>query len=338
MKISIIIKALNEEANIARTIESCLGALEQFEFDGEILLADSLSNDKTVEIASSYPITIIQLKSLADRGCGTAPQLGYQYCSGEFIYLIDGDMRLHQNFLPAAIQVLEQDDRLAGVGGIVRDMHLDNHEFMSRAARAKKDLQPGEVDRLDGGGLYRRSAIESVGYLSDRNLHAFEEFELAVRLRAKGWRLARINQLAVDHFGYKIGAYQLLWRRLTGGYALGAGEIARATLGRSTFPEVVRKIRTLWISGIVVAWLASLLLSFCFALDLTYGVGVSAIILILPLVFMSLRRRSLRLGLYAVAAWMVFTIGTIRGLVRRRLDPSAWIPSSVLKSRMKELA
>lgn len=329
MKVSIIIKALNEEANIARTIESCIAALESI--DGEVVLADSLSTDRTVEIASAYPVKIVQLASPASRSCGAAPQLGYQYCSGEFIYLIDGDMVLHRDFLLAALRVLEDDETLAGVGGIVRDMNVENLEFKSRAARVKKDLQPGEVDRLEGGGLYRRSAIESVTYFSDRNLHAFEELELATRLRAKGWRLVRLDQLAVDHYGYTIGAYQLLWRRMSSGYALGAGEIARATFTRSSFPEVFWKVRLLWISVLVLAWLAAIPAGYLVGSTMGSGAAVAGLIFIAPFLAMILRRRSLQLGLYSVVAWIVFTIGSLRGLLRPRIDPTGWIPSRLIQ-------
>lgn len=328
MKVSIIIKALDEEANIARTIESCLAALQLVQ--GEIILADSLSSDRTIEIASAYPIKIVQLISAKDRGCGTAPQLGYQYATGDFIYLIDGDMALHLDFLPAALLTLSQDEKLAGVGGLVRDMNLSNLEFKSRALRTKKDLQPGEVDRLEGGGLYRRAAIESVSYFSDRNLHAFEELELATRLRAKGWRFVRINQIAVDHYGYEIGAYRLLWNRLKSGYALGAGEIARATFGCESFPEVFQKVRLLWISMLVIAWLLAVPISFYVGHRFSQGVAIAALVFLIPFMVMILKRRSFQLGVYAVVSWIVFTFGTLSGLFRKRVDPLSWIPSRIV--------
>ncbi|MBW8271279.1 glycosyltransferase family 2 protein [Caldovatus aquaticus] len=328
MKVSFLIKALNEEAHIARTIESCLAALERV--DGEVILADCLSCDRTVAIASRYPIRIVQLENPADRGCGAAPQLGYQYARGEFVYLIDGDMAFHADFLPAALQAAAADERLAGVGGIVRERRVENLEFASRLARARADLRPGIVDRLDGGGLYRRAAIESVGYLSDRNLHAFEEFELATRLRARGWRLARLDRIAVDHYGYTTNAYRLLWARAKSGYALGAGELARAALGRPSLPEVVRKIRTLWISVLVVAWLAAIPSAFALAGGTARAAALSGALLAAPPAAMAVRRRSLKLGVYAVAVWIVYAIGTVRGFLRRRVDPAAWIPSRVL--------
>src|SRR5262245_60437822 len=95
--VSIIIKALNEEQHIGAAIESALTILESI--DGEVILADSKSTDRTMEIARRYPIKIVQLNSSADRSWGAGAQLGFQYSSGRYLCLIDGDMRLHREFV-----------------------------------------------------------------------------------------------------------------------------------------------------------------------------------------------------------------------------------------------
>ena len=59
MPVSVIIKTLNEEQRIAATIESALDAIKQL--GGEVIIADSGSSDRTLEIASQYPVTIAQL-------------------------------------------------------------------------------------------------------------------------------------------------------------------------------------------------------------------------------------------------------------------------------------
>ena len=61
MKVSVIIKALNEEQRIAAAIQSALDAVA--ELGGEVILADSVSSDNTIAIASEFPITIVQLKN-----------------------------------------------------------------------------------------------------------------------------------------------------------------------------------------------------------------------------------------------------------------------------------
>ena len=95
---------VSQAYNIARTVESCLAALEGI--DGEVILADSLSEDATVEVARQYPIKIMQLVNKYDRGCGAAAQLGYQHSTGNYVYLIDGDIVLHRDFLRNAYDAL----------------------------------------------------------------------------------------------------------------------------------------------------------------------------------------------------------------------------------------
>src|SRR5207249_4615970 len=104
--------------------------------------------------------------------------------------VMDGDQRLYRGFLAAAIQRVEADQTLAGVGGVIVEREEDNLEYIKRATRDDPDRRPGYVTRLDCGGVYRRTAIESIGYFTDRNLHSGEEFDLGARLSAQGWKLA----------------------------------------------------------------------------------------------------------------------------------------------------
>src|SRR5256886_13008780 len=110
--VSVIIKALNEEAKIAKAIESALRAIEGV--GGEVILADALSDDRTVQIARRYPITIVQLVRAADRGCGSGPQLGFQHARGKFIYLLDGDLEIEAGFIKAALRYFQLNTELTG--------------------------------------------------------------------------------------------------------------------------------------------------------------------------------------------------------------------------------
>ena len=92
-------------------------------------------------------------------------------------------MRMAPGFIEQALTFLAQHPEAGGVGGRLVELNTQSLEYRERAARNPTHLRPGEVDRLDGGGLYRRIAIEEAGFLSDRNLHSYEEFDLGVRLR-----------------------------------------------------------------------------------------------------------------------------------------------------------
>jgi len=325
-RVSILIKALNEEKNIAEAIESAIAALDGM--SGEIILADGLSTDLTVEIAKKYPVRIVRLALARDRSCGIGAQLGYQYSLGDYICLMDGDQRLYLGFIAAAIERLEADQSLAGVGGVIVEREEDNLEYIKRATRDDPDRCPGYVTRLDCGGLYRRTAIESIGFLTDRNLHSGEEFDLGARLAARGWRLARIDQLAIDHFGHHGSAYALLMQRIRSRMAFGAGETLRASLGKPHFAVVMRhqwKLFALWTG--VHFWWACLAVTPFLVNGAAQLASMLAALILLPTAFMMLRCRSISLGLYSVVAWNVYAVCFIPGLLRRRIDPANWIES-----------
>jgi len=327
--VSVVIKALNEAKHIASAIESALAALD--EVDGEVILADSQSTDRTIEIARAYPIKIVQLNDRRDRSCGAGAQLGFQYSRGRYICLVDGDMRLRQGFLPAAIRHLEGNPTLAGVGGIIVESAAGNQEFAQRASRDEPDRRAGSVTRLDCGGLFRRQAIESVGYFTDRNLHGGEELELGARLRARGWTLERIAVPAIDHRGHSGNAYRLLLRRITSRIAYGTGETVRAALGRPHFPRIFDNNGTLKLCLLVHGWWASILACALLIDEAHLALPAIAGLIALPIAAMTARWRSFSNGLYSVAAWNVYAVCFLPGFLRRRASPTAWIDSSVLK-------
>lgn len=328
-ELSVIVKALNEEHNIERTLQCALVAVAGR--DAEVILADSLSTDRTVDRARRFPVRIVQLARAEDRGCGVGAQLGYQFARGRYVLVMDGDMDLQRDFVDAALARLEQDPQLAGVGGQIVDLNLDNLEYRARQARAPRDAQAGPVDRLNGGGLFRRSAVASVGYLTNRNLHACEELEQALRLRAAGWRMERLPLVAVHHHGHTAATWALMRRRWVSRYACGAGELLRAGFGRPWFGQALRTQRHLLV---VLGWWA--VLAGLLTIALAGGspmVGLGALLLLLlPVALMSLRRRSVALGAYSVASWCLDAAGLVRGLLLRQCDPMHTIDARVLTS------
>jgi glycosyltransferase involved in cell wall biosynthesis len=327
--VSIVIKSFNEEKNICAAIESALRAVD--EVGGEVVLADSRSTDRTVALASQYPIRVVQLAHEDERCCGAGPQLGYQHSLGEYVYIMDGDMQMQPGFLSHALTFLAQHPEVAGCGGRLVELNTESLEYRERGLRAPTHLQPGEVDRLDGGGLYRRLAIEETGYFSDRNLHSYEEFDLAVRLRALGWKLWRIRADAVTHRGHDSPPYHLLLRRWHAGYVCGLGELLRAASGEPRMRLVMRGMRELRIYAGVLAWWAVLLTIPFWPIDLAWRAACFAAIACAPLLLMAWRKRSVSRAAYSVVSWCFNAAGLVRGLLHSRRPTRARIASHVLR-------
>jgi hypothetical protein len=192
-------------------------------------------------------------------------------------------------------------------------------------------LQPGNVDRLDGGGLYRRSAIEAAGYFSDRNLHSYEEFDLAIRLRALGWRLWRLPLDAANHFGHDAPPYRLLVRRWRTRYICGLGELVRAAAGQPRLPLALQGLRELRIYLAVLGWWAVLASCCCGRVGAPGAWHSFCAIATAPVLLMTWRKRSVTKALYSVVSWCFNAAGLLRGLLRRQRPAREAIASRVLK-------
>jgi len=329
MAVSVILKTLNEEARIGAAVESVLAALDGI--GGEIIVADGGSRDRTLAIAAAYPVRVVQLESAIRPSCGIGPQLGFQYSREPFICLMDGDMLLDPGFLPEALAYLSANPRAAGVTGHVEEMNDTSLEYVRRGRRVSPENRTGAIDRMNGGGLYRREAIEQAGYLSDRNLHGYEEFDLGVRLRARGWSLHRLDRRFVRHFGHALNAYALLLRRWKSGYLRGIGELLRAALGKPQWRQLLQELPELKLWAVVYLWL-SVMIVLPFALPSpTLGLAIDAAVTAAVVGAMSLRQRSLSLGLYAVVAWLFHAAALPLGFFQERKAPDAWIESRVVK-------
>lgn len=326
--VSIIVKALNEEEHIVATIESALRAIANL--GGEVILADSFSTDQTVELAKRYPIRIVQLAHAHERRCGVGPQLGYQHSRGEFVYILDGDMQMRVGFLEEALAFMMMHEDVAGVGGRIVELNTVSMEYVARSERVSAHRLPGLVDRLDGGGLYRRSAIEATGYFSDRNLHSYEEYDLAVRLRAVNWKLWRLPVDAADHFGHDVPPYRLLMRRWRTCYVCGLGELARAAASQSRLCMVWRSVSEFQLYTAVLIWWV-ILFSVTFWPLPASGRLISFVALaVVPVLLMMWRKKSVAKAVYSVTSWCFNAAGLVRGLLNTPRPVRGVIPSRVL--------
>jgi len=98
-KVSVLILTYNEEDRIEDCLKSVIWA-------DEIVVLDSFSTDRTLEIVEKYPAKIIQQKWL---GFAKQRNLGLNYCSHNWILVVDADERVTQELQKEIRQILEQD-------------------------------------------------------------------------------------------------------------------------------------------------------------------------------------------------------------------------------------
>ncbi|MBD2772394.1 glycosyltransferase family 2 protein [Iningainema tapete] len=102
--VSVVMPCLNEEAGIGSCIEKILTTFRKAGINGEIVVCDNGSTDKSVEIAKSMGVTVIHQPQ---RGYGNAYLKGFANARGKYFIMGDADdtydFRLIPHFLNALI-------------------------------------------------------------------------------------------------------------------------------------------------------------------------------------------------------------------------------------------
>ncbi|MBX9445916.1 glycosyltransferase family 2 protein [Dickeya chrysanthemi] len=322
--ISVSIKTFNEAECIEQTIDSIRRHIA--DYPHKIIVADSLSTDNTQQLASAKGVTVVSLTEPSERCCGVGHQLGYLYSEGDYLLLMDGDMALEEGFIEHGIAFLETHPDYAGVAGTVEMDGAANYEFKSRKQRIHKIYPLGDCGHLGGGGLYRRAAIEKIGYLTNRSLHGYEEAELGMRLLSAGYKLHRLNVPYFRHTSYTMPTFTMLRYRWKNGFLWAPGELLRSAWGTPHFRDALKIVKN---EAIFAAYLMALLLAI-----LTFNAGVIIAALLPLLAFVALKtikNRSLLNGLHSVMNLAVFSAGLVKGLTRPMRNPMTPPDSKVIQ-------
>ena len=184
-KVSIVIVSRNEEANIAKCLKAAIESAKEIG-GAEIILADSASEDRTVEIALEMGVKVLRLKPEWELSASAGRYIGTHYAKGEFILFVDADTLVYKEFLPKALAALDKDKKLAGVCGFLDDSLPDSNDLLVLEKRFEKVK---DIKWLRGGCcFYRRIAVLEVGSFNPY-LNEEEEADIGLRLKRNGWNL-----------------------------------------------------------------------------------------------------------------------------------------------------
>jgi glycosyltransferase involved in cell wall biosynthesis len=106
-RISVIIPARNEEANLPQLLSSLLSQSYQ---PDEIIVVDDGSEDRTREIAMSYGVKVVDNPELPDGWTGKtwAVWNGFLHSSGDLIVFLDADIRMAPHALESLLRLRKQ--------------------------------------------------------------------------------------------------------------------------------------------------------------------------------------------------------------------------------------
>jgi len=103
IEVSIVIPCLNEETTIKEAIREAKSSLLKNKINGEVVVADNGSTDRSVEIAKKEGALVVNVKN---KGYGYALMGGFMKASGKYIIHLDADMSYDFSHIPRFVDKL----------------------------------------------------------------------------------------------------------------------------------------------------------------------------------------------------------------------------------------
>jgi GT2 family glycosyltransferase len=183
----------------------------------EILVVDQ--SEKPVEIPDGLADRV--LRPGRNLGFAAGTNLGIELAEGDWIATINDDAVVEPGWLAAILGVLEADPRAAAVQGInlfhdaperADGCGLEWNRWWQAVQIGHGKPAPGpesaagEVFGVSAtAAVYRRQALLEIGGFDSRLVSYYEDVDLAVRLRAAGWRALLVPQARARHAGSVTG-------------------------------------------------------------------------------------------------------------------------------------
>src|SRR5580704_2737953 len=226
-RISIVIVTWNGKKYVAE----CLDSLQAYINDStaEVIVVDNASTDGTPELVrDSYPGATL-IRNEKNLGFAKANNIGIRRASGEYICLINSDVRVHDGCIEKIVEYMKKDPRIGLLGP--KMLGADGKAYRSYMgaptlwrcfcrALALDDLFPNskifggflmpyfkmdriaEVDVLNGWfWVTRRDALNEVGLMDDTLFKYGDDLDWSKRFHDAGWKLIYFPDVESLHYG-----------------------------------------------------------------------------------------------------------------------------------------
>lgn len=227
--LSVIIITRNEEEMIGRCIESVISAIESAKANGvidssEIILSDSASTDRTIDIAKQYSIKIVQLLPNWLLSAAAGLYIGFQHCKGRYIQILGGDHIIDREWFIHGIPIFKQSKQIAAVQGFEAEYLIGNElmDSIKMSVELRDNKPEGETDYA-GTAIFKSEILRRIGSYNPY-LKGGEDRELSYRILEADYKIMSIPYLSTTHYWAGESGKLDLITHLKSAYKWGLGD------------------------------------------------------------------------------------------------------------------
>lgn len=224
---SVLIVNWNGRGYLEKCLRSVYGSMGEAEF--QCVVVDNASTDGSVAMVRELFPQVELVESGSNLGFARGNNLGFDYCQGRYIFLVNSDIEMHAGGFAELCAYMDAHPKAGMVGPkvlnpdltlqdnclilptpwniVLRALALDR--LLAKFGIASGEFAPEsaydrehEVDALVGCFLgVRREALDQVGPLDPDFFMYGEDLDWCKRFRQAGWSIRLYPQVAVIHYG-----------------------------------------------------------------------------------------------------------------------------------------
>jgi glycosyltransferase involved in cell wall biosynthesis len=194
--VSVIIPTLN----CASILKECLESIRSQTYGNiEIIVVDDHSIDDTPEIARKYGARVVTYGPRQNApfarvfGAPIQQNYGASLCKGDYIYLVDSDMRLRPRVIEKCVSKIKE-----GADAVIVPEISTGESFWARCKMLEKLGYYGDL--LESPRFMKKSVWDDVNGV-DAEVGGFYDWDLTDKIKSKGYRIVRIDDVVIHYEG-----------------------------------------------------------------------------------------------------------------------------------------
>lgn len=244
--IGVVVIGRNEGERLRRCFDSVAGKV------GHVVYVDSGSTDGSVALAEKIGVAVVELDMTMPFTAARGRNAGFfrlmEISPGlKYVQFVDGDCEVIDGWLHAASDFLFSHLEYAVVCGQLRERFPEASVY-NQLCDIEWDSYVGEINACGGIFMIRSNAFNEIGGMN-KGIVAGEEPEMCLRLKGKGWKIARIEQDMAWHDAAMTKFGQWWKRAVRSGYAYAQGCLLHGA-GKERYR--VKECLRIWVWGLVI--------------------------------------------------------------------------------------
>lgn len=198
MDVSVIIPCYNSGKYLGDALQSVAASQNPSGYTYEVIIVDDGSKcPETLEMLAGLNPTLYTVVHQENKGPGGARNTGVKIARGKYILFLDSDNKIRDKFIPIGIKLLEttDDDIVYGKPAFFGATTVPR--FKTGEFNMESMLVTNHIDMCS---MIRKTSFDAIGgFDEDRNLIAFEDWDLWIRAGAAGYKFHFVNEVLFDY-------------------------------------------------------------------------------------------------------------------------------------------